>query len=69
MHKEYSKMSSFQLETSFRSGGGPSARAGKRRTASRPLGSNKPEGLSLEDQDLLKRLLITISKGERSIER
>ena len=33
------------------------------------LHPDKPESLSHSDQELLKRLLITISKGERSIER
>ena len=33
------------------------------------LSKEKPETLSHENQELLKRLLITISKGERSIER
>ena len=35
----------------------------------KPLHRDKPLALTHSDQELLKRLLITISKGERSIER
>ena len=62
-------MSSFGLETSHISNAAPSSRGGKRKHSSKPLGPSKPDVLSHEDQELLKRLLITISKGERSIER
>lgn len=37
--------------------------------ALKPLHRDKPLALTHADQELLKRLLITISKGERSIER
>ena len=37
--------------------------------ALKPLHRDKPLALTHSDQELLKRLLITISKGERSIER
>ena len=40
-----------------------------RHAISKILQKEKIEALSHENQELLKRLLVTISKGERSIER
>jgi len=41
----------------------------KRKAITKIHQNEKAEALSHENQELLKRLLVTISKGERSIER
>ena len=70
MIKPASKMSSFRLETSFQSTTAPSFRISKKQNNTvKPLAPIRADGISIDDKDLLKRLLITISKGERSIER
>ena len=45
-----------------------SSRAAKS-PAAKTLHRDKPDALTHENQELLKKLLVTISKGERSIER
>ena len=64
-------MASFQPVTSGRTSNFNHSGRSKTKLAAtaKTLHREKPEGLSHENQELLKRLLITISKGERSIER
>lgn len=57
--------SSFAIVTSGR----PRSSKGKGPPIAKTLHKKRPEELSHENQELLKRLLVTISKGERSIER
>lgn len=49
--------------------GRPSSTRGRGPPIAKTLHKSRPEELSYENQELLKRLLVTISKGERSIER